>query len=219
MKPFLVLSLCALVFGAAGCKSMLGINKVQGSGTAKTEKRDVARFTAIEVSCHGNVNVTAQSAASLSVTGDDNIVPLITTEVKDDTLYIKSDKEYDSKRPLHIDVAAPDVARFVFSGAGDAALSKIQNERLEITVTGAGKLTASGETKEASVSLTGAGDLDAKDLHAAKTTVKSTGVGSVEVYATDELVANATGLGNVNYYGNPKHVTAKATGLGEINRK
>src|SRR5581483_1904312 len=94
MKPFLALALCLLVLSVAGCKAMLGINKVQGSGTAKTEKRDVARFTAIEANFHGVINVAAQAPASLSISGDDNIVSLITTEVKNGTLYIKSDKDY-----------------------------------------------------------------------------------------------------------------------------
>ncbi|HJQ24646.1 MAG TPA: head GIN domain-containing protein [Blastocatellia bacterium] len=219
MKPFLVLSLCLLVLSVAGCKSMLGINKVQGSGTAKTEKRDVARFTAIEVQCHGVVNVTAQAPASLSISGDDNIVPLITTEVRNGTLYIKSDKDYDTKSQLKIDVTTPDIEKFAFTGAGEVALSKLRNEHVEISLSGAGRLTASGEAKEADIALTGAGDLDAKDLHTVKTSVKSTGAGSVDVYATDELVASATGVGNVNYYGNPKQVKTQATGLGSIDRK
>ncbi|MEN3335782.1 MAG: hypothetical protein V7641_5147 [Blastocatellia bacterium] len=219
MKQFLIALFFVLLLSLTGCTSMPGSNKVQGNGVAKTEKRDFPQFTSIEVNCPGVIHFTAQEQKSLQISGDDNIVPLITAEVKNNTLYIKSNKDYDAKSKLQIDIANPDIEKFAFTGAGEAALSKIQNERLEITVSGAGKLTASGETKEADISLTGAGNIDAKDLHTIKTKVRSTGVGSIDVYALDELDANATGVGNINYYGNPQHVNKQATGIGKITQK
>jgi hypothetical protein len=60
---------------------------------------------------------------------------------------------------------------------------------VEIALTGAGSLTASGETKEADITLSGAGSVDAKNLHAVNAKVNSTGVGSVEIYVTGQLDA------------------------------
>jgi len=219
MKQLLIAGSLILLFSMTGCTSMPGINKVQGSGVVKTEKREIPQFTAVEVACVGVFNLTAQERKGLEISGDDNIVPLITTEVKNNTLYIKADKNYDPKGKLQINISNPDIEKFVYAGAGEATLSKIKNARLEISVSGAGKLKAMGETKEADISLTGAGNIDAQDLHAEKARVNSTGVGSIDVYATEQLDATATGVGGVNYYGNPKHINMQATGIGKVTQK
>lgn len=217
MKRLFVL--CLLLFSLSACTAMPGGNKIKGSGVVKKEKREIAPFTAVEVSCPGTFNLVAQERKGFEIGGDDNIVPLITTEVKNNTLYIKSDKEYDPKSKLQIDISNPDIEKFVFTGAGEATLAKIKNNRLEITMSGAGELKASGETREADISVTGAGTIDAKDLHAEKTRVSSMGAGNIDVYATEQLDVNATGVGDINYYGNPKQVNKKAVGLGGINQR
>ena len=86
-------------------------------------------------------------------------------------------------------------------------------------MSGAGSLTASGETEAAEISLTGAGSVDAKGLHAKDARVSSTGVGSLDVYATGQLEARATGVGEINYFGNPTVVKRQATGIGSINER
>ena len=209
----------ALMIGLVGCNSLGNAGRIKGSGIVKTEKRSLAPFTSLEVSCHGSIQVLTQEQAGLEINGDDNIIPLITTEVNNGTLYIRSSREYDSGDRLKITVSVPDLKRFVFSGAGEANLSNLKNDRMEITMAGAGSLTADGETKEADITLSGAGSVDAKNLRAAKARVNATGAGSVEVYATDQLDAKALGVGEINYYGKPKIVNKQAVGIGGINER
>jgi hypothetical protein len=120
---------------------------------------------------------------------------------------------------LQINVSIPNLNKFVFAGAGEVDLSNIKNERLEIAMSGAGSLQATGETKEADITLSGAGSVDAKNLQAVNARVNSTGVGQVDLYASGQLDAKASGVGEINYYGNPKVVNRKAGGLGGINAK
>src|SRR5688500_9858117 len=65
---------------------------IHGSGVAKTETRDVAEFTRIEATGSPNVTVTIGDKQSLTIEADDNILPLLTTEVKDGKLVIASEK-------------------------------------------------------------------------------------------------------------------------------
>jgi hypothetical protein len=218
MKILTILSI-GLLIGLTGCKLLNPTDRVKGSGIKKTETRSPASFTALEVNCHGSIKVRFQEQNHVEISGDDNIVPLITTEVKNDTLYVQSSKEYAPSDKLQITVAIPNLKRFVFSGAGDVDLSNIKNDRLEIVMNGAGELLASGETKEADIALTGAGSLNAKDLHAVKAKVNSTGVGSVDIYATEQLDARAAGVGEINYYGSPKTVNRQVAGIGSINER
>lgn len=218
MKILTSLSI-ALVVGLSGCNLGVTTDKVKGSGVTKTEKRSVAPFDSLEVSCHGSIQAHAQGHEGLEISGDDNIIPLITTEVDNGVLRVRSSKEYSSRDNLVIVVSAPDFKKFVFSGAGKADLSNVKNDRMEIALTGAGSLTASGETKEADITLSGAGSVDAKNLHAVNAKVNSAGVGSVEVYATGRLDAKTSGIGEINYYGSPKIANKQAGGLGKINER
>ena len=215
----LTLLAVGLVMGSVGCNLMHTTPKVKGSGTVKSEKRSLAPFTALDANCAGSIQVRSQGQEGFEISGDDNIVPLITTEVKDNTLYIRSSQEYDSKSKLQIVVSIPELKKFVFAGAGEASLSDVKNDRVEIVLSGAVSFKASGETKEVDLTLSGAGEVDAKNLHAVKAKVNSTGVGSVDVYATEQLDARASGVGEINYYGNPKTVNKQAGGIGAINQR
>ena len=218
MKILTSLSI-ALVVGLAGCSLISTTDRVKGSGIVKTEKRSLAPFDSVEVSCHGSIQAHTQGQEGLEISGDDNIIPLITTEVNNGILYIRSSKEYNSRDKLVITISAPDLKKFVFSGAGKANLSNVKNDRVEIALTGAGSLTASGETKEADITLSGAGSVDTKNLHAVNAKVNSTGIGSVEIYVTGQLDAKTSGIGEVNYYGSPKIVNKQAGGIGKINER
>jgi hypothetical protein len=217
MKVSALLSI-GLLIGLTGC-NFISTAKVKGSGIVKTEKRSLASFDSVDVGCPGSIQVSSQGQGSLEITGDDNIIPLITTEVRNNTLYIKSTETYSPKDKLEIVISTPNLKRFVFAGAGEATLENLKSDRMEIALSGAGSVTASGETKEADISLSGAGSVDAKNLHAVDAKVNSTGVGSVDIYATGQLDASATGIGEINYYGKPKVVNRKAGGIGEINEK
>jgi hypothetical protein len=78
---------------------------------------------------------------------------------------------------------------------------------------------AAGETKEADITLSGAGRVDTRELHAEKTKATSKGVGEMDVYASEQLDATTSGVGVINYYGNPKTVNKHAGGIGAINQK
>lgn len=208
-----------LVIGLAGCTLINTPDGVKGSGVVKTEKRKIAPFASLDVNCPSSIQVRCQEQGSLEISGDDNIIPLITTEVKDGTLYIRSSKEYDPQGKLQILISTPDLKKFAFSTAGEANLSNIKNDRVEIALNGAGSLTATGETKEVAISLSGAGSIDAKELHAVNASVDSTGVGSIDIYATGHLDAKSSGIGEINYYGKPKTINKQVGGMGAINER
>jgi hypothetical protein len=219
MRQLTILFCITLLCALTGCDFATGKNKIHGSGQAKNETRQVAPFTAIEAKCAGTINVTAQGKPGLEISGDDNIVPLIKTEVRNNTLYITAEKDYEPKNKMQINISTPDLARFVFAGAGEAALANIKNNQLEVVASGAGEVKASGETKEADITLSGAGRVDTRDLRAEKAKATSTGVGEMDVYASEQLDASTSGVGVINYYGNPKTVNKHAGGIGAINQK
>ena len=217
MKRLKLLSI-GLVIGLAGC-IISNPGGVKGSGIAKTEKREVISFHSLDVNYVGSIEVRSQEQENVQISGDDNIISFITTEVKNGTLYIRGTKGYNPRQKLLIIVSTPNVKRFVFDGVGEANLSNIKNDRLEIVVSGVGSLSASGETKELDITLSGVGNVDAKNLRAVNAKVNSKAVGSVDLYVTGQLDVDASGVGEVNYYGNPKIVNKQAEGIGKINQR
>lgn len=218
MKILTLLSI-GLVTGLVGCNLIIVNPNLKGSGIVKTEKRSIASFDSIDANYVGSIQVRSQGQDSLEISGDDNIIPLITTDVKNGTLYIRPTKGYNPQQKLQIIISTPDLKKFVFDGVGKANLSNVNNDRLEIVVNGVGDFSASGETKEADITLSGVGSLDAKNLHTVNAKVNSTGVGNVDIYVTGQLDAQASGVGKINYYGSPKIVNRQTEGIGKINER
>src|SRR5262249_55011009 len=102
MRPrFAPLALALLAFACGP--------RVEGSGVAKTEARSVDAFTQVETSAGIHVEVRVGGAASVKVSGDDNIVPLVETGVSGGRLHVgyKSAQNVSTKTPLQVEVVAP----------------------------------------------------------------------------------------------------------------
>lgn len=192
---------------------------IQGSGRRQTEKRNVGLFKSIETSGSYEVEVTCQQPMSLEVEGDDNILPLIKTDVVDGVLRIHNDERYHTSKAISVRISMPDLDRFTSSGAGDIHIAKVKNDKLTITSNGAANVEASGETKSADISSAGAGNINTEKLHADRVTVSVTGATNVDVYASQQLDATLSGVGSVTYAGNPPVVNKHISGIGSVSKK
>lgn len=217
MKKMICLLL--LVAFGAGC-NISGFGKgVRGSGNRVTEKRDVPGFLSVEVSGAFEVEIVCQKERSLEIIGDDNILPLVTTEVKNNTLRINNSKSYNANRPITVKISVADLEGISTSGASKINVSDIKNSELKVDSSGASKVSLTGETKKLTIDTSGASIIEAKELHAEKVDVESSGAGYVSVYATDLLNASASGATRIDYYGNPATVNPNIGGPSSINKK
>ena len=208
-----VLLPASLLFVLWGCH--IGVH---GSGVRKTEKRDLPSFTAIETTGAFEVQVTCQKPASFEIEGDDNILPLIQTEVRNDVLRVSSTRRYSTRNPIALRITVPDLASVSSTGAGRFRVSDLKNESFEIHSTGAALVIVEGQSDNVKISSTGAGRIDTHDLRASKVEVTVTGVAAVDVYASDQLDVNVSGAGRVTYSGDAK-VNKHVSGAGEVTRK
>jgi hypothetical protein len=217
-KLLLVITLTVAVLGLSSACRHMG-KGVQGSGVRKTEKRDLGTFTSIQTTGAYEVVVTCQQAASFEIEGDDNILPLIRTYVVGNVLHISNDSGYHTSKPIVVRISVADLEGISSTGAGDIVLRDVKNEKLTIGSTGAARIEASGQTNFVTISSTGAGKVDAEKLHAMSAKVTVTGAGSVNVYATQELNATVSGVGQITYAGDPPVVNKTVSGVGSINKK
>ncbi len=201
----------------AGCMVGPGIT---GSGVSKTETRDVPAFSKIYIEGAADVKIDVDSAKpqSMTVTADDNILPILETSVKNGTLTVTTKEPYSSRNGVKIvlSLAAFDGAKI--SGSGDLTAANITGKAVDITIEGSGDVKLSGTTDKLSVTIDGSGDVDAFKLAAADAKVQISGAGDVRVNATNNLSAQVNGAGDIVYMGNP-NVIKEINGAGGVRRK
>jgi hypothetical protein len=194
----------------------LGVG-IKGSGVAKTEKRNVGNFKGLDAGGAFQVEVTCRKEAGLEITGDDNLLKYIKTEVRDGILYIKTEGvKLESKEPLRVVITAPELGNFNISGASKVKVADLKAGAVKINLSGASQMAARGAAQSLVVDVSGASRLDGKDLQASKVDVNASGASKADVYASADLQADASGASSVNYYGNPKNVSPKASGASRV---
>ncbi len=214
-------------------------NCTKGSGNITSEERDFAGARTIELAGSAHVYVSLDSATSLKIEADDNVMPLITTQMQGEKLVIGSKKCYSTKSPVKVYIHVQDLDGVSLTGSGaiegssvftsdvfDISLSgsgtvdfSLKAKSVLADLSGSGRIHLQGETENISVGVAGSGNIDAAKLKSLSVEVSITGSGSASVYATESLDVNITGSGSVLYSGEPAEVKKNITGSGTISKQ
>jgi hypothetical protein len=215
-----------------------GDDAVVGSGTVVVESRTVPEFTGVVIAGEGSVVLVQADQPSLILRTDDNLVPLVTTDVRDGTLYIDrvdGVSDIDPTAGVRLEIAAPDIRlvgitgagsievdglvaeelSILMDGAGSMNLAAIEATTLVVNGSGAGLMTVAGTVVTQEVFVSGTVGYQAGDLASDSAIVETNSVSNVVVWAADSLEYLVRGLGNLAYYGNPA-VTSEVTGAGAV---
>ncbi len=192
---------------------------VTGSGNIAAEKRDAVDFKEIEVGGAFEVEITAQREFSVEVEADDNLLPLIKTEVSGGVLRLETEQKICTKNAIRVRVSAPNIEDLEVSGASKVSLVNLKNESLQIDSSGASKITVAGETENLTADASGAGRIDAENLKTENASIDASGASKVIVHATNELKSDASGASSIIYSGNPKNIIKKTSGVSSIKEK
>lgn len=101
------------------------------------------------------------------------------------------------------------------SGAGSMNITALNAQLLQVDLSGAGQIQVVGRVAEQDAHLSGAGQYHACKLESRRATVKLSGVGDADVWATETLDLNLSGAGSVGYYGAPQ-IRQKISGLARV---
>ena len=234
-----VAALLALAPGHADAQ-MWGAERVTGSGIAKTEARNVSGFHAIALRVPARLKLRQSGREGLSITSDDNIVPLVETVVEDGTLVVRwaGKRNYSTTyKDLEIVVNAKNIDGLTVSGSGEVHAERLKTNSLRATIDGSGsiavdaldtesaiavihgngRLTAAGRADSLDVTLAGSGQLSAARLDSLRARIVVQGSAQATVRAKEELTATVAGSGEINYYGKPQ-LNRTVAGSGSIRR-
>lgn len=194
-------------------------NHLRGSGDLVTEERATKEFTTIKVSGSFDIYVTIGEKQSIKVTFDDNLIEFVETEVHRGRLEIWIDKSYSTRSRNRIDIVVPQLEEIYSFGSGDSEVSGLKGDNFIYEINGSGDLTVEGEVDGLRISVSGSGDVDARDLKARKARVRISGSGDVTLFASESIDGRISGSGDIVYYGNPEHVNRRVSGSGSIRSK
>jgi hypothetical protein len=185
-----------------------------------TQSRTVSAFHGVDLAGVLTVEVTIGKPASVTITGDADLVDKVTTTVKDgvlvlDTKNLHLDRHRHNSR-LRAIITAPELSSLAITGTGSLQVAGIANDRLAIDVPGTGSIKASGSTGALSVRLGGTGEVTGKDLAAKDLVVDIGGTGSARLNATRSVDVRITGTGSLSVHGHPAQVKKTVTGLGSV---
>lgn len=216
MRTITLVFLIALAAMLTGCHGLAG--QVRGSGKRIVQKRDIGDFKSISTEGAYEIRVVCQQAKSLEIEGDDNVLAVISAEVRNGVLRLKSLRNYSVSEPIIVRVSVPNLEGLSVSGAGKIDVEGMNNETFEIDSNGAPTIRVAGATKVLDISSNGAAKIDTHKLEASRAVVESNGVSKIDIDVKDQLDVTIAGPSQVTYEGNPV-VNKTIHGPGKLEKK
>jgi hypothetical protein len=205
--------LAVLLVAAAACIGQ------RGSGTARTERRPVSEFAEVQISGSMTLELTSGSPPAVEVTADDNLLPLIATEVNARRLVVRVTKEIAPRTNIVVRASTPEIEGIVASGASVVNARGVKTDDLDVSTTGSAKVRLEGEARRFDALISGAAWIDASALRSHTARIRVSGSGAIDVFVTGELEVDVSGSGSVRYAGNPLKVRQKVSGSGTVQKR
>ena len=124
MKIILLMLIIMSIIIITSCVSM---NSIKGSGIIVSENRELTNFNSIKLLGSIDVNINSSDNYHCTISGDDNLIHLIKTEVLHNNLQISINKSYSSTEGLVVNVNAPKYDEVSISGSGDININDFKN--------------------------------------------------------------------------------------------
>jgi Putative auto-transporter adhesin, head GIN domain len=198
----------------AGCSSITGRT---GAGDVKTETRQASAFSKIDAGYGINVTVAIGAAKPLELRAQENVLPIIVTEVQGDTLRIRGSSEFNTSTPVEVTVVTPTLTSVSIGGGSSAQVTGIAVDRLEVTVGGGGSITATGTVGALSLTMTGGSHAILADLAAKTVSVELSGGSTAGLRASDDVSGSASGGSHATVAGDAR-LNVQTSGGAEVTR-
>jgi hypothetical protein len=186
-----------LIGGAAGCVPF----GTRGEGDVKPETRQVAAFTKVESGAGIGVTIRIGPAEPIVVEAQENLLPIITTEVVGGTLQIGSKEGFTSSQPVHVTAVVPTLDGLTLSGGSQATIEGLAAQGLTIELSGGSAVTATGSATDLDLTASGGSRANLEGLSTKTVVVDASGGSVANVLASDSVSGSASGGSRVTVFG------------------
>jgi hypothetical protein len=193
---------------------------VSGSGRVISQTRDVSGFSNVSLEGIGRVVIEQGGTESLTVSGDDNLLHYIETDVRGSTLVLgeKSGVRLSPSQDIVFKVTMRKLNALDISGSGVAQASGLQSAKIKIDISGSGEVSAEGVADDLDINISGSGRFRGGSLKSKRTRVDISGSGSAVVASSETLNAIVSGSGSIEYIGDPQ-LHQDISGSGSIRKR
>lgn len=239
MRTLLLVAVSSVV--SSGCSvsllSSVAGPEVVGNGVLKEEGRNVAEFIELEVAGVFQCKVTQGDVTYVMVKGDENLLPLVVTEVTGSRLSVRM-RDNTSVRttlPLELVVVVPDLKvvsaqaasqvevgalvglrELGFEGASQVRAVDVAGGELKLRGAGAARATVGGEVNLLDLELSGASRVEAGGLIAEGVKVRIDGASNGVVRATGSIGGSLSGASSLTVEGSPGEREVKTSGASSV---
>ncbi len=190
---------------------------VRGNGHIVTDQRSIEEFS--ELHAGGSFDVEWRAGSPrLSITTDENLLPLIKSQIEGDTLRLRTREHILPTHGVKVVVSSSRRNGAKLTGASELIAHDLSGDKFAVQTTGAADVKLDGNINELWADMTGASELTAKNLQTRTAGISTTGAASADISVSETLKVDITGAGEVIFHGNPV-VSKRVTGAGEVRRK
>jgi Putative auto-transporter adhesin, head GIN domain len=213
------------------------------SGRIQSETRTPGHFVRVSVGGPFDVEVRQGSREAVTITGDDNLLPLVETRIENEDggaelkVQLRHDLHLDKKTHMKVLVEVVKVNAIAFGGIGDVYAKDIKADKLTVilggvghinlpgvdagqlglTIGGAGSIKVDGRASKAQLVIAGSGNCECDGLASSDVEITIAGSGNAKVRADKALKVTIAGSGNVTYRGDVEPTTT-VIGSGKISK-
>jgi hypothetical protein len=211
--------------------------RVNGSGKLATENRPLSGVDRVDLMIPAELEIVQGSSEGLTVTADDNILPLLTTNVNNGKLNIRYKPQYEVRtdqvpkvtltiknlESLEVSSSGAVTVRSLKTGdfeldlssSGNITIEDLRADELNVDLTSSGDIFLGGSARELELDLSSSGTFDAGSLQVQSAELELTSSGDAIVWVEQDLRARLSSSGNVYYYGSPD-VNKNLTSSGDV---
>ncbi|MDO6760354.1 head GIN domain-containing protein [Tamlana sp. 2_MG-2023] len=219
----------------------LAINSgIEGNGHVTTENRPInAPFSTIKASQGLDVYLTQSEDEGITVETDENLQPIILTEITDGVLKIHLKENIGRCSSKKVTVRFKTISEVISSSGSDIYSTNtisvetlhlksssgsdieldVNIKQLSCKASSGSDLKLSGKTINLIAEASSGGAIKAADLFAEATEAKASSGSDITVNTSKSLIAKASSGGDVKYYGNPEKVEKSNNPSGSIKQK
>jgi len=193
---------------------------VQGNGNSARDQRQVARVSGLHIENRHRVDMEVEvrvgSGPALVVEADSNLLPLVHTEVRGNTLRVWTEDALRPVKPIRVHYSVPRLSNLEATGSVRTDVQGLNGGALQVAHTGSGRLELRGVLDQLDVRHTGSGSLYADGLESRSAQVDMVGSGRVNIGSVrgEGLRVSASGSGGFYARGMVRTLDVQMQGSG-----
>jgi hypothetical protein len=233
-KLLVAFTVCAVVF-TSSCGL---VDCTKGSGHPATQQRKVSDFNKINIAGSFRITLKQDSSLNISITGDDNLLKLVETNVSDNVLIIKMDKEACPNNQMTLTIGVHNLKAIEAAGALELysnGLLNVQDMKLNFsgesriklnldaanlttTVSGDADITLNGQADTHLVNFSGSERFNAFGFVVSDYDIQSAGNDECEINVLHSLNLHTSGVSTIKYKGAPVRLVNEKSGSSTLER-